>query len=166
MKLIITLLITICSLTLKAQWSKTDEVMMTVKIFNLGKTFGLTDEQAYEFTVCAITKFKVSLPNPNTQSVSGVSAKEIGRRIGLECMAKYQLNMKWTKDSEDLIRRYFDSKSDTDMKMFSIDAKNKLVDCVIDKLKTKYPNGFTKIPEAEAEIIGKECAESVMKSYN
>ncbi|QNR86746.1 hypothetical protein H9N25_10355 [Pedobacter riviphilus] len=141
-----------------AQWSKKQEVQFTVQIFNLGKTIGLSDSQATDYTICCIEKFKVKMPDPS--KVSPDQAKVIGKEIGAICLENMTLNFKWTEASEDFVKNYFNSQKE--LSVLSKEARDKFNSCVIQKLKTRYPNGFSKLPEDVASEIGKKCIESVL----
>lgn len=161
MKLFIATLLTIATLNLKAQWAKKDEVTIIVKTYNQGKTLGLTDSQSIDYATCVIEKMKIAIPNLATSKITADEAREIGKKIGLECLRNYQLKISWNQQSEEMLKTYFNN-----IKEFNIltkESKEKFSDCVISKLKLKYPNGFSKIPEEDAGKIGKECMELIMK---
>jgi len=46
-----------------AQWSKKLEVQLTVQIFDLGKTIGLSDSDAADFTICVNVATSESIKN-------------------------------------------------------------------------------------------------------
>jgi hypothetical protein len=161
MKVLITVLLIIATTGLKAQWTKKDEVTIIVKTYDQGKTLGLTESQSIEFATCVISKMKIAIPNPSTSKMTADDAREIGKNIGLECLGNYKLKLSWSPQSEEMIKTYLNN-----IKEFNIltkEAKDKFSDCVISKLKQKYPNGFNKIPEEDAGKIGEQCMEIIIK---
>lgn len=161
MKLLITSLLIITTLNLKAQWAKKDEVAIIIKIYKQGNTLGLTDAQSIDYATCVIEKMKVAIPNPSTSKITADEGREIGKKIGLECIGNYQIKLSWNQQSEEMLKTYFNN-----IKFFNIltkESKEKFSDCFISKLKLKYPNGFSKIPEEDAGKISEECMGLVMK---
>jgi hypothetical protein len=134
---------------------------MIVKLYNQGKTLGLTDSESVDFATCAIEKIKIAIPNLSASKLTFDESKEIGRKIGLECARNYQFKIRWSEETEEMLRTYLNN-----LKEFNIltkESKENFSECVINKLKLKYPNGFSKIPEEDAAKIGEECVLLIMK---
>lgn len=161
MRIILCSLLIIVSLNLSAQWAKKDEVKLIVTSYNQAKVLGLTDAESLEYATCVIGKIEKAIPNPRSAKITMEEAKEIGRKIGFDCLAESKIKLEWSAYSENLIRSYLN-----DIKEFKILkdlAKEKLIGCVIDKLKLKYPDGIREIPESDAEKIVSACMAVVME---
>ncbi len=160
-KLIIITFFLTSTLSLKAQWVKKDEVAIIVKLYNQGKTLGLTESESVDFATCAIEKIKIAIPNPTASKLTSDEWYVIGRKTGLECASNYQFKIRWNQETEEMLKTYLNNVKE--FKILTKESKDNFSDCVISKLKLKYPNGFSKIPEEDAAKIGEECILLIMK---
>jgi len=144
-------------LHVSAQLSKSQEDSIKTQIFQLGKNFGLNDNQANEYTACCLEKLKSEFPNMSKGTIE--EARAIRRRIGGECLSKYTIHMAWSQQSEIILRATLNSLKLT--QNLSEQTREIFNNCVIKKLKIAYPAGLTKVPEDVMLKIGNDCKKQI-----
>lgn len=121
--------------------------------------------QREEAIGCIINKLKVATPN-GLEGLSQDSIYKLSYKFGRDCgssIKNVEATIKWAKDGEDEFRKGF-LKSLPD-KRISLSVKNKLCDCVITELKTRYPDGLRlPLPNGLMDSVTTICVSQFTKS--
>jgi len=160
MKYRLTVFLFLCVLTVNAQWDKGFQDGIKRQIFQLGKTLGLNDIEAKKFSTCCLSSMMKAAPKP--QILTMEQLKELGKNATAECLDVSKINMKWSAQSENLIRKYF--KNDKELDFLKEDDRVRFEDCVLKKMKVKFPNGIVKMPDDVAKEIGEACVKEVSEN--
>ncbi|MES2418605.1 MAG: hypothetical protein V4541_10500 [Bacteroidota bacterium] len=157
--LLISALLIIANLS-KAQWDKTQEILLINKAFTVAKSYGLTDIQCAEYSSCVLSKMKLAIPDFNKFKGTGEDARKIGLSIGLDCLSNFLL--KWTPELETTLR--IEMMNSKKLSILKDEVKLKFADCCINSLKAKSPNGVYKLSERLLEEVATACMEQQIKN--
>ncbi|MBS1524375.1 MAG: hypothetical protein JST19_01930 [Bacteroidetes bacterium] len=125
----------------------------------------LTNEKQRDTLVgCVVEKFKQALPN-GLESVPADSSAHLSYKFTGDCVIKIkrvQGSVQWTAKGEEGLRKDFLSGLSTKI---PLDARNKLCDCFIAKLKIRYPQRIQlPFPDSVINTAALECANEIKKS--
>lgn len=143
-------------------WDSESVKVFEQQVFTSVDSLGLDKGQKKEFTDCCLSKLKLKFPQGIAQ-IPQDSVNRFGKEIGKECYRQLaNKNLSWTKKFEELMKTYYMNAPE----LQKVDTKIRAayIDCLIEKLKIKYPAGLDhKLPDIELQPIIEECVASIKK---
>lgn len=121
------------------------------------------DKDRVAFTICNVDKFQAKYPE-GLEKHSKAELNSAGVAIGMACEKEVMAAtiIKWTPQSEATIRKAFEATAG--LQVLKPEILNMLTDCIILKLKQKYPHGIVfPLKQEVQEEIQKSCFDQIVK---
>lgn len=140
-------------------WTKSQEKLFYDRVYNMSSIFNFSPEQRKEYCNCSLNEFKKYYPN-GIRGVSQEQASKTGKQVGDKCFTYVKtVSIAWNAQSEKVLKNYIINLDP--LKSLPLVNRQRFADCVLEKLKTKYPDGIKEIPEKDAIKYGDECAYTI-----
>lgn len=140
-------------------WTPAKEKQIFDFFYRSADSLFASESQKKTFALCVVSEIKKLHPEGIPKNSS--KSMEEGAVIGRKCAESVKITFAgWTPQMIELLKKRI--VAGERFKDLDDEAKNKIADCLIDKIKTTYPDGVKeKIPDAVLEDILSDCYKSL-----